>query len=155
MINEPVSISFASKHRVTFIKNTRQTHLGKLADLLLLTDLHKKLICPTTAGNVVNEAGEGSKTSAQQALYPSQLLLWHTGTTCTLTWQGCLHGHPPPPCWTPLGQGFRCLPWEKPQDARYWSLMDAVIWDRRGTVQIWEFAGSGLSLVRSLGTINN
>lgn len=33
--NEPILIAFASKHRVTFIKNTRKTHLGKLADFLL------------------------------------------------------------------------------------------------------------------------
>lgn len=60
---EPISIVFASKHRVTFIKNTRKTHSGKLTGFLLLTDLHKKQICPAT-GNAVNEAGEGSKALA-------------------------------------------------------------------------------------------
>lgn len=74
---EPISIVPASKHRVTFIKNTRKTHLGKLTDFLLLTDLHKKQICPTT-GNVVKGAGEGSGAAAQQALHPCQLL--HTRT---------------------------------------------------------------------------
>lgn len=63
--NEPILIAFAGKHRVTFIKNTRKTRSGKLTDFLLQTDLHKKLICPTTARNVVNEAGKGSKLLAQ------------------------------------------------------------------------------------------
>lgn len=89
---EPISIVFASKHRVTFIKNTRKTHLGKLTDFLLLTDLHKKQICPTT-GNVVNEAGEGSEAPAQHAPHPCQLL--HTRSSCLLIWHSCPPGYPP------------------------------------------------------------
>lgn len=106
---EPISIVFASKHRVTFIKNTRKTHLGKLTDFLLLTDLHKKQICPTT-GNVVNEAGEGSKAPAQQLLHPCQLLLLHTGTSCPLICQSCPPGHPPPPHRTSQGKGAGFCP---------------------------------------------
>lgn len=108
---EPISIVFASKHRVTFIKNTRKIHLGKLADFLLLTDLHKKQICPTT-GNVVNEAGEGSKAPAQQAPHPCQLL--HTRTSCLLMSRAAHLGTPYPPI-RPPGQVCRSVPWGKLQ----------------------------------------
>lgn len=144
---EPISIVFASKHRVTFIKNTRKTHLGKLADFLLLTDLHKKQICPTT-GNVVNEAGEGSKapstastTSLPAPAHQDQLPAHE---------QSCPPGHPLCPHKTPRARVQVCALGEA-AGRRCWFLMDAVIWDRRGTAQIWEFAGSCPPLVRSLG----
>lgn len=84
--NEPVLIAFARKHRVTFIKNTRKTHLRKLADFQLQTDLCKKLICPATARKVENEAG-GEQAPAQRVLHPTAT---HSGAAATL---GPCHGH--------------------------------------------------------------
>lgn len=131
--NEPILIAFASKHRMTFIKNTRKMHLGKLADFSLQTDLHKKLICPPTAGNVVNEAGKGSKPPAQRALHPAArcplpapALQLQTGADHTIAQQSCLPGDPPPSHLAPQGRGCRSLPRRKPQDMRYWALMQLL-----------------------------
>lgn len=106
--NKPILIAFAGKHRVTFIKNTRKMHLGKLADFLLQTDLHKKLICPTTARNVANEAGKGREPLAQRVLHPTAALQLQTRANCSITQQGC----PPGTHRCPWGEGAGLCPTE-------------------------------------------
>lgn len=93
--NEPVLILVASKHRVTFIKNTQKMHLGKLTACSRPTDLHSTLIYSSNSRRPRDGETEGSLLDRQLPTFlllpPKlyELLLWHPDMVLMILRAGC------------------------------------------------------------------